>query len=82
MCAGVFINASKCLVIGINKIRGSELTSAARIVLVGGKKGWTLVVGGNAASKPALAQPAADGLSDDEALAALSIDRFKSEVGL
>lgn len=39
--------------------------------LIGGKKGWTLVVGGNAASKPALAQPAADGLSDDEALASI-----------
>ena len=39
--------------------------------LIGGKKGWKLVVGGNAASKPALAQPVADGLSDDEALAAI-----------
>ena len=39
--------------------------------LIGAKKGWKLVVGGNAASKPALAQPVAEELSDDEALAAI-----------
>ncbi len=39
--------------------------------LIGAKKGWKLVVGGNAASKPALAQLVADELSDDEALAAI-----------
>jgi len=37
--------------------------------LIGGKKGWKIVVGGNAASKPALAQPVADELTDDEAMA-------------
>ena len=39
--------------------------------LIGAKKGWKLVVGGNAASKPALAQLVADELSDDEALATI-----------
>ena len=37
--------------------------------LIGNKKGWKVVVGGNAASKPALAQEVAEGLSDDEAMA-------------
>ena len=39
--------------------------------LIGSKKGWKLVVGGNAASKPALAQLVAEELTDDEAMAAI-----------
>jgi NAD(P)H-nitrite reductase large subunit len=39
--------------------------------LIGTKKGWKLVVGGNAASRPALAQQVADELTDDEAMAAI-----------
>ncbi len=37
--------------------------------LIGTKKGWKVVVGGNAASKPSLAQPVAEGLTDEEAMA-------------
>ena len=39
--------------------------------LIGTKKGWKLVVGGNAASKPALAQLVGEELTDDEAMAAI-----------
>ena len=39
--------------------------------LIGTKKGWRLVVGGNAASRPSLAQQVAEGLTDDEAMAAI-----------
>jgi NAD(P)H-nitrite reductase large subunit len=39
--------------------------------LIGTKKGWRLVVGGNAASRPSLAQQVADELTDDEAMAAI-----------
>ena len=39
--------------------------------LIGTKKGWRLVVGGNAASRPSLAQQVADELTDDEAMTAI-----------
>lgn len=39
--------------------------------LIGTKKGWKLVAGGNAASRPSLAQSVAEELTDDEALAAV-----------
>jgi NAD(P)H-nitrite reductase large subunit len=40
------------------------------IGFIGKPKGWSLVVGGNGAAKPQLAQPLIDGLSDEEALEA------------
>lgn len=39
------------------------------IGLVGMKKGWKLLVGGNGGAKPRLSQPLADNLSDEEVLA-------------
>ena len=49
------------------------------IGLIGTKKGWKMVVGGNSGSRPRIAQVLADGLSDDEALDLVKrvIDRFK-----
>ncbi len=39
--------------------------------LIGTKKGWKLVAGGNAASRPSLAQSVAEELTDEEAMAAI-----------
>jgi len=39
------------------------------IALVGRRSGWTVMVGGCGGGRPRLAEPIADGLSDDEALA-------------
>ncbi len=49
------------------------------IGLIGTKKGWKVVVGGNSGSKPRIAQVLAEGLSDEEAIEIVSkvIDRFK-----
>ncbi len=49
------------------------------IGLIGTKKGWKVVAGGNAASRPMIAQVVADGLTDDEALDLVKriIERFK-----
>ncbi len=49
------------------------------IGLIGTKKGWKVVVGGNSGSKPRIAQLLAEGLSDDEAIELVKkvIDRFK-----
>ena len=49
------------------------------IGLIGTKKGWKVVVGGNAASRPMIAQVLAEGLTDDEALDIIkrTIERFK-----
>jgi NAD(P)H-nitrite reductase large subunit len=44
-------------------------TSVKDIGLVGKAKGWTILVGGNAASRPRLAETLVDGLSQEEALA-------------
>lgn len=44
-------------------------TPVKDIGLVGKPKGWTILVGGNAASRPQLAQELITDLSDDEALA-------------
>ena len=49
------------------------------IGLIGTKKGWKVVVGGNAASKPMIAQVLSEGLSDDETLDLVKrvIERFE-----
>lgn len=49
------------------------------IGLIGTKKGWKMVVGGNSGSRPRIAQILAEGLSDDEAVELVKkiIDRFK-----
>ncbi|NIA08809.1 MAG: NAD(P)/FAD-dependent oxidoreductase [Nitrospiraceae bacterium] len=49
------------------------------IGLIGAKKGWKLVVGGSAGSRPTIAQVLAEGLTDDEALDLIKrvIDRFE-----
>jgi len=49
------------------------------IGLIGTKKGWKVVAGGNAASRPMIAQVLAEGLTDDEALDLIkrTIERFK-----
>ncbi len=49
------------------------------IGLIGTKKGWKIVVGGNSGSRPRIAQLLADGLTDNEALELVKkvIDRFK-----
>ncbi|HIJ79442.1 MAG: NAD(P)/FAD-dependent oxidoreductase [Desulfobulbaceae bacterium] len=44
-------------------------TGVKDLGLIGKAKGWTLVVGGNSASKPRLAEILAENLSDEEALA-------------
>ena len=56
-------------------------TGIKDIGLVGKAKGWTLLVGGNAGAHPRLAVRWAEGLSTDEALAAVGrlIDIFRSE---
>lgn len=45
-------------------------TSVKDLGLMGKTKGWTVLVGGNAASRPRLAETLAEDLSDEEALAA------------
>ena len=47
--------------------------------LIGFKKGWKVVVGGNAASRPAIAHELVDGLNDDEVLEVVDkvIKRYK-----
>ncbi len=49
------------------------------IGLIGTKKGWKLVVGGNSGAKPRIAHLLAEGLNDDEALKLIEkiIGRFK-----
>lgn len=44
-------------------------TAVKDIGLVGKAKGWTILVGGNAASRPRLAETLSEGLSPEEALA-------------
>ena len=44
-------------------------TSVKDLGLIGKAKGWTLVVGGNAASKPRLAETLTENLTNEEALA-------------
>jgi len=54
-------------------------TSVKDIGLVGKPKGWTLLAGGTAGSRPRLADTLADGLTTEEALSAIDrlIDFFK-----
>ncbi len=54
-------------------------TSVKDIGLVGKAKGWTVIVGGNAASRPRLGETLAEGLSTEEALATCDriINHFK-----
>jgi len=49
--------------------------------LIGTKKGWKIVVGGNAASKPRIADVLAEGLSDEETLSLIEkiIEVYKQE---
>ncbi|MDZ7641891.1 MAG: NAD(P)/FAD-dependent oxidoreductase [Desulfurivibrio sp.] len=56
-------------------------SSVKDIGYIGKAKGWSLVVGGNAASRPQLAQPLIDGLDDEQALTVTSniFEFFKSE---
>ena len=44
-------------------------SSVKDLGLIGKAKGWTLMVGGNAASRPRLAEPLTENLSSEEALA-------------
>lgn len=41
------------------------------IGLIGRKEGWALVIGGNVGAEPRIAQPVAEGLTDEGALAAI-----------
>lgn len=41
------------------------------IGLIGRKEGWVLVIGGNVGAEPRIAQPVAEGLTDERALAAI-----------
>ena len=74
------VNMPSKFKIGVSGCRNSCAESWIKdLGLIGEKKGWKVLAGGNAASKPAIGNVIADGLNTDETLALIEkiVERYR-----